>query len=97
MDANDRDDIAVVEEDSEVRGSDRKVLRSGAPKFPTMLSLTIVGTLTLNERVPVLTCSCSKNTWRRLRKNRLTRMARNLSGGVDGCLEIIMEGAGDVR
>ena len=53
MDANDRDDSGVVE-DSEMRGSDRKELRRGAPKFPTMLSLTFVGTLTLNERVSVL-------------------------------------------
>ena len=58
---------------------DVKESRSGAPKFPTISSLAIVGILKLNaERVSKLLVRFLKNTCRRLRKNRVIRMHRNL-------------------
>ena len=71
-------DNSPVDEDSEARGPDVKGLRSGAPKFPTRSSVAIVGILILSEDRESAVWSFLKNTWRRLRKNRVTRMVRNL-------------------
>lgn len=85
-----------MDEDSEARGPGVKELRSGAPKFPTISSLAIPGTLALNEEMELL-WPFLKNTWRRLRINRVIRMARNLQNRIDGCLEMTIEWNDGVR
>jgi len=88
-DVSDVHDDKVVYEDPEARGSDMKELRSGAPRFPTRSSLVTVGTLILIEgRDSRSLRSFPKNTWRRLRKNRVIRTVRSLWGRVDGFPEM---------
>ena len=88
-------DGRVVYEDAEARGSDKKELRSGAPKFPTRSSLVTVGIWTLIvEMVSRLLPPFLKNTCRRLRKNRVMRIDRSLWDRVGGYLGMIAEQMG---